>query len=223
MTLNEASFNLLNSLSGGRSTDNEFRSLEQIKFTILYYRALFGRRELAKRNRSYEMEQTLWLVPVEAVEPRELSVPANFTGVYATNELPKLLRMKEGSGLVYVQNGESGINIAQVDQNAVEMMRYSRYTGMKPRAFEMDGRLGFVYHDGTAVTIRGVFEDPRAAHNFNQVQIEGEDFWDDDKHSLPLPMDLYAQITEGVLSKELQLMTTTQSDLLANQVPDAAQ
>ncbi len=46
MTLNEIAYNLLNIVRGGRSNHDEHISLDQIKFNIKHYRAVFIRRDI---------------------------------------------------------------------------------------------------------------------------------------------------------------------------------
>ena len=50
MTLNEIAYNLLNLIRGGRSNHDEHISLDQIKFNIKHYRAVFIRRDFAKNG-----------------------------------------------------------------------------------------------------------------------------------------------------------------------------
>ena len=47
MTLDEIAYNILNLLRGGRSSNDELISIEQIKFNIKHYRAMFIRRDLS--------------------------------------------------------------------------------------------------------------------------------------------------------------------------------
>ena len=50
MTLNEIAYNLLNLIRGGRSGHDEHLSLDQLKFNIKYYRAMFIRRDFARNG-----------------------------------------------------------------------------------------------------------------------------------------------------------------------------
>ena len=50
MTLNEIAYNILNTYRGGRSNHNDHISLDQVKFTIKYYRAMMIRRDMAKHG-----------------------------------------------------------------------------------------------------------------------------------------------------------------------------
>ena len=50
MTLNEIAYNILNTYRGGRSNNNDHISLDQVKFTIKYYRAMFIRRDMSSTS-----------------------------------------------------------------------------------------------------------------------------------------------------------------------------
>ena len=50
MTLNEIAYNILNAYRGGRLNHNEHVSLDQVKFTVKYYRAMFIRRDMSKNG-----------------------------------------------------------------------------------------------------------------------------------------------------------------------------
>jgi len=53
MTLDEIAYNLLNAFRGGRSSQDENISLDQIKFNIRHYRAVFIRRDYARNGEDY--------------------------------------------------------------------------------------------------------------------------------------------------------------------------
>ena len=63
MTLNEIAYNLLNLVRGGLSSQDESISLDQIKFNIKHYRAMFIRRDYARNGFvSRHIEQDLGCV-----------------------------------------------------------------------------------------------------------------------------------------------------------------
>jgi len=222
MTLNQLSYNLLTLLSGGRSTDNDYRTLEQIKFNIFYYRALYAKRQSAKGDRMYELEQTISNIPV--TNTVTFIMPNNATGVYMTTMIvPKTIKLKdlslrETSGITEVITTMG--NIPLIQYRAVGPMIASRLTGNKPKAFEVQGKLGLVNYTNAPVTISGIFEDPRAAYNMDAVINNRADLWDDDKTEFPISSDLYALITQGLMSNEVAMLTMTTSDNTANQTPD---
>jgi hypothetical protein len=71
-SLNQIAYNILNSLRGGRTSSSEHTSLEQIKFTVKYYRAMFIRRDMLRNNnRSRMFEQDLGQVEVGSIDNAE--------------------------------------------------------------------------------------------------------------------------------------------------------
>ena len=60
MTLNEIAYNLLNLVRGGRSNHDEHISLDQIKFNVKHYRAMFIRRDYAKNGFVYWINPFLY-------------------------------------------------------------------------------------------------------------------------------------------------------------------
>ena len=50
MTLDEIAYNILNLLRKGRSSNDEFISIDQLKFNIKHYRAMFIRRDYARNG-----------------------------------------------------------------------------------------------------------------------------------------------------------------------------
>ena len=94
MTLNEIAYNLLNLVRGGRSSHDEHISLDQIKFNIKHYRAMFIRRDY-ERNRliTRHIEQDLGCLKLMKVDAtRCCSLPSTCI-VYRTElPIPKTIR-----------------------------------------------------------------------------------------------------------------------------------
>ena len=91
MTLTEIAYNLLNLVRGGRSNQDEHISLEQIKFNIKHYRAMFIRRDYAKNGfTSRHVEQDLGCITVEPVDANQCCDLITNCVVYRTSApLPK--------------------------------------------------------------------------------------------------------------------------------------
>ena len=69
MTLNEIAYNILNLVRAGRSSNDDAISLEQIKFNILHYRAMFIRRDYARNGKiTRHLEQDLRCLKLEKTE-----------------------------------------------------------------------------------------------------------------------------------------------------------
>ena len=69
MTFNEIAYNILNLVRGGRSSHDEHISLDQIKFNIKHYRAMFIRRDFARNGLiTRHLEQDLGCLELEKVD-----------------------------------------------------------------------------------------------------------------------------------------------------------
>ena len=69
MTLNEIAYNILNLVRGGRSSNNDHISLDQIKFNVQYYRAMYIRRDFTRNGViTRGLEQDLGCLELEKVD-----------------------------------------------------------------------------------------------------------------------------------------------------------
>ena len=68
MTLNEIAHNILNLYRGGRPSQSEYISIDQIKFNIKHYRAMLLRRDYVRNGLiSRHSEQDLGCIELEEV------------------------------------------------------------------------------------------------------------------------------------------------------------
>ena len=68
MTLDEIAYNILHLLRGGRSSNDELISIEQIKFNIKHYRAMFIRRYYVRNGYvSIRLEKVSGCIDLERV------------------------------------------------------------------------------------------------------------------------------------------------------------
>ena len=95
MTLNEIAYNLLNLLRGGRSNHDDHISLDQIKFNIKHYRAMFIRRDQARNGfTSRHIEQDLGCVRVTPTDASKCcNLPSECVVYKLGITLKKLLRI----------------------------------------------------------------------------------------------------------------------------------
>lgn len=245
MILSEAAYNLLNLLRGGRSTNNEYYSLEQIKFNIQYYRALLIRRDANRWNNSrlYDLEQDLGNLPVEMVDPSEGGL-ASFRGhvLRTTKDIPTPIRLPDHSGITFVGSPDRRYAYPLIEFHEARWQKENKYTGKKPKAYLLNRRIHVIgiqlveeidevinetqtFEDipeqafldyAQYVTVRGIFEDPRAAH-----ELATDEEFDDDTTDYPLPLDMMQRITQSLLSGEFKVLTDTTPDHQADQVPDS--
>jgi hypothetical protein len=237
-TLNEIAYNVLNIVRGGRSTNNEHISLEQIKYTILYYRELLVRRDGGSGFQDLrDFEQSIPNLELEETDLAEgsLSNLAVRGLVLKTKKaIPRPLRISGRDGLTSVHSSDFRYVFPVVDPARARWVRFSKFTPTNPRSFY---RNGFVYLTETAllnevrkslagesseitprmgaehpttIEVRGVFADPREAYEV----ATGEE-WDDDSTPFPMSGDIEQRIVQSLLSGEFHIRTNdTDTDML---------
>lgn len=201
-SLNQIAFNVLNILRGGRSSQSEHLSLEQVKFNIKYYRALFIRRDQQRNmNRSRMFEQDLGDVPMETVNEGELLRRT-------TKVIPTPIRLKDREAITFVGCDKYTEPIPIIDAHRVIWNQYNKYTSEEVQAFYRDGYV-YVVNDITVnnINIRGIFEDPEQVFLFNN---EFELY--DSNSPFPISMDMLEGITKGLINGELAFLTQTVND-----------
>ena len=103
MTLDQIAYNILNLLRGGRSNVDEHISLDQIKFNIKHYRAMFIRRDFARNGLvTRHLEQDLGclrLVRVDASKCCHLPVGCPIYRTVA--KIPKTVRFNFSEAITY--------------------------------------------------------------------------------------------------------------------------
>lgn len=239
MTLNEAAYNILNLLVGGRSTNNEYYSIEQIKFNIKYYRALLIRREIDRvgggqisgggQGGSHnsgtslvELTQTL-VVPTEAtvVTPTGLfpDIEVSSNAYISLEALPKYIRAKGRSGIISVGFKTFPIPMIYIGESV--WRQFNKYSSFTTFCFIDDETDKLVVQNWThssdpILKVVGIFEDPEDAYDFN----DPDDDWDDDVNEFPLPLDLYQRIVSSLLSGEFQVLIQTDNDTKQDHLPD---
>ena len=221
MTLDEIAYNLLNLVRGGRSNHDEHISLDQIKFNIKHYRAMFIRRDYAKSGfTSRHIEQDLGCVRLKPVDASKCCNLITDCPVYRTEKkLPKTIRYNFEEAITYVGDITGIGTIPMVNSNTIQWLSYDKYTKGKMKAYMIDHFL-YVYNaDGLeTINVRGVFEDPQDVSDFNECENGG--CYDDSKTDFPISMDTLSLINQGILAGELRLLSGTFSDTENDRMQD---
>lgn len=244
-TLSESAYNILNLLRGGRSTNNEHISIDQIKYIILYYRALVLRRDLAEANsRTQDLEQDLGLMDLVVVDPSEGVLPnlavRGFLMKTARN-IPEPLRLKDRSGITTVLSADFRYAFPVIDYSAARWVKNSKYTSRMIRSFFLNGHVFLTASEFTRelqvslsnttvfvpiteasvtaspfqVRVRGIFEDPREAY----TSATGKE-WDDDVTQFPFPGDLEQRVVQSIMAGEFKQILANDTD--SNPLVDSA-
>ena len=221
MTLNEIAYNLLNLVRGGKSHKDETISLDQIKFNIKHYRAMFIRRDFAKNGfTSRHIEQDLGCLELQKVDPTRCCNLPSSCSVYRTiKRIPKTVRHNFKESITHVGDITGIGTIPIVHSNVIKWLPQDKYTNKNYKAYMLEDYLYIYNADGLKyINVRGVFEDPREVALFKDC--DGTDCYDDDTVDFPIPMDMLQMINNGVLAGELRLLAGTFSDTENDRMQD---
>ena len=219
MTLNEIAYNILNLVRGGRSSNNDHISTSQIKFNVKYYRAMLIRRDFARNGViTRHLEQDLGCLELIKVDASKCCNLPTECAVYRTvRKIPKTVRFNFKDALTYVGDISGTGTIPIVESNTVQWLPYDKYTKNKMKAYMIEDYL-YVYNaDGLKfINVRGIFEDPE---DLSKYDCDGDDCYDDDS-DFPIPMDMLQTITQGIMSGELMMLSSSVNDTTNDTLQD---
>tara|TARA_R110002051_G_scaffold137204_2_gene209631 strand:+ start:1183 stop:1875 length:693 start_codon:yes stop_codon:yes gene_type:complete len=224
MTLNEIAYNLLNLVRGGRSSHDEHISLDQIKFNVKHYRAMFIRRDYSKNGFiSRHIEQDLGCIKLQRVDATKCcALPSECIVSRGEDLIPKTIRFNFEEAITYVGDVTGTGTIPIVNSNTIQFLPYDKYTTKKYKAYMIENYIYIYNAEGLEyINVRGVFEDPESVSKFGNCN--GEQCYDDSVTDFPIPMDMLSLINQGILNGELTLLSGTQSDTTNDRMQDAQQ
>ena len=220
MTLDEIAYNLLNSFRGGRSSQDENISIDQIKFNIKHYRAVFIRRDFARNGLiTRHLEQDLKCVQLEQVDLSKccdilLKCPA----YRSKKKLPRTVRFNFEEAITYVGDISGLGRFQMIKPYEVNYISADKFTGNNTKAYMIEDYLYVLNPKGADyVNVRGVFEDPEEVAKF--IDCGGQPCYSD-ASPFPMPMDMVQAITQGMMNGELRLLAGTFSDTAADRSQD---
>ena len=222
MTLNEIAYNILNLVRGGRSSNNDHISTSQIKFNVKYYRAMLIRRDFARNGMiTRHLEQDLGCLELIKVDASKCCNLPTECAVYRTvKKIPKTVRFNFKDAVTYVGAIDGKANIPIVESHTVQWLPFDKYTKNKMKAYMIEDYL-YVYNaDGLKfINVRGIFEDPE---DLSKYDCDGTDCYDEDS-DFPIPMDMLQTITQGIMSGELMMLSTSVNDTTNDTLQDQGQ
>jgi hypothetical protein len=211
MTLDEIAYNLLNLMRGGRSSNDELISLDQIKFNIKHYRAMFIRRDYARNAYvSTHLEQDIGCVDLIKVDgSRCCNLPSDCPVFRTKRKLPKTVRFNFTDAFTFIGKPNGTGTIPKVDPYEVEFLMHDKYTKGTTKYYLIDDYI-YVYNPNglDAINIRGVFEDPEEVHEWNTCN--GPCY--DPQSDYPIPLDMLSSINTGLLQGELTVLLGSPND-----------
>ena len=223
MTLNEIAQNLLNLVRGGRSHHDEHISMDQIKFNIKHYRAMFIRRDYARNGFvSRHIEQDLGCVDLISVDASKCCQINTTCPVFRTSKkIPKTIRYNFEEAISYVGDVSGTNSIPLINPNTLKFLTYDRYTSENMKAYMLGDYLYIYNAKGVdMINVRGVFENPEDVAVFDSECYENGPCFDPDSSNYPIPMDMLNMINQGILAGELALLAGTMSDTITDRMQD---
>jgi hypothetical protein len=222
MTLDEIAYNLLNAFRGGRSSQDENISLDQIKFNIRHYRAVFIRRDYARNGLiTRHLEQDLRCVQLEKVDMSKCcNITLDCPAYRTVKKIPRTVRFNFEEAITYVGDITGTNRYQMIRPYEVPFIASDKFTKNNPKAYMIEDYLYILNNKGADyVNIRGVFESPEEASTFSDCS--GAPCYTD-ASEFPMPMDMVQAITQGMMSGELRLLAGTLPDITTDRMQDAS-
>ena len=219
MTLNEIAYNILNLARGGRSSNNDHISLDQIKFNVKYYRAMLIRRDFTRNGIiTRHLEQDLGCIELQKVDASKCcNLPVDCAVYRSKVKIPRTVRFSFKDAITHVGDVTGLATIPMVEPHMVEYLPYDKYTKQQKKAYMIEDYLYIYNGDGLKfINVRGVFEDPEEVALFD---CDGSDCYDDDSE-FPIPMDMVQIITQGLMNGELMMLATSVNDTTNDTMQD---
>lgn len=203
MTLNELAFNILNKMRGGRSSNNDYISLDQIKFNINYYRSLILHRDLRRSQNKHLFEQDI----STTLEGDDIF------GLKIVNPLPQLIqldyeypiRVTDSEGNVYPVENYHRFNFAGYSKHTANLTRIYIKNTMLFIQSETD------FANGDTINISAIFENPSDAYVYS-----GIDPIEADNQPYPVSGDLAQRISQSLINGDLEIILQTPNDITAD-------
>ena len=184
MKLKEISYNILNLMRGGRSSNDELISIPQIEFNIMHYRAMLIRRDFARNGiTTRHLEQDLVCLELEPISLNTCCSIYEEPGMASSEckvkktirKIPRTVRFNFEEAITYVGTIDKLTHIQLVPPHMVKFNKYSKYTGKKQKAFMLNDYLYVTNTEGLDfINMRGIFEDPRELATYINCLEQGQ-------------------------------------------------
>jgi hypothetical protein len=218
MTEKEIVYNILNTHSGGRLSDDFIPSYNQVAFMVKYVRAMLIRRDANENwdiNPDYYQDLgCIKLIKVDKAECCEIDLDCDI--LRTEIKLPKPIRLKTKVAII-VNAVDKQTTLDVILPQRSPYIKYSKYTAAIPRVYYLNG---YIYVPNTLeltnLNVRAIIENPEEANSF---LCDGEACYTADSN-YPLPADMVQPLTELILSKEMNYMLKTAPDENNNSQPN---
>jgi len=219
MTRKEIAYNILNTLRGGRSTNNDHISLRQVEFNVDYYRAMLIRRDFQRNGIvTRHFEQDLGCIELTSVNASKCcNLPLDCVVSRTVVKLPRMIRFNQSEAITVQDIG--GLNtIPVIDNVAIQFLPFDRFTKNETKAYMIEDYLYVHNPKGMdTINVRGILEQPMEAAKFD---CDGSDCFDEDS-DYPISADLVPVITDNLLKGSFMMIAQTRSDTENDNIEDS--
>ena len=202
MTLNQIAEDIARDI--GKPYDRT--NLEQLKYDVVTLRAQFLRQDV-KRNRylSPVYEQDLGCIDLESTDIAECcdsTITVDCKVHKTTANVPTPLSVTNGYLFTYAGGIDKQTPYGYIKPEQISYTLASKYIGGKPYYYFINDRVYVFNSTSKYVNLRGVFNDPRDAEEFNLC--DGADCYTDDD-DFPITGDLASRISMTIIQNKLRL------------------
>lgn len=228
ITKNHLVFDILNTIRGGKQSDDENISLRQVGFWVDNTRALLIRRDLEK-NRSInpDIVQTLGCIPVEPIDASECPCVVSGCNILRTvDKIPHTIELHNKNLITRVGPPIVGSTpFSFIPYSRAQYAGNNKYTSKIPKAFLHNEYIYIIGNNPVLDTLEnisldGVFERPE--------ELEGFDSCDStpcytDETPYPISSWMIEPIKEMVFNNNIRLAAQSPTDNRGNAEHDLEQ
>ncbi len=224
-TLNEMVYDVLETVYGGKISDDSTVAEELVQYFYINNRAKLIREDQGKgRSLSNNIVQTLPCVPVIEVNASECCDIQGDCTMYRTEEpLPKFIELYQKDLITKA----SGVDIMSKGWNIIPYHRAiyagaSRWTKDTTKVFLKNSYLYIMNPPAvlSKISVSGVFEDPREAAQF--ANCAGEPCYNDDMQ-FPISAWMIPIIKDMILKNDMRIIAANMQDDRGNEKNDPNQ
>lgn len=216
LSLEALYYDLINEISGGRTTRDFSISSDQVKAWIVTKRAKYIGQSLSKNKKLETTFNQSFCIEMDVVDKSlcGCDVELGCTFLRSTLPLPQMIQINRIGSV-----DSAGKNYQMIPYERVSLETYApKYSLKKPKFYirDFDNYL-YAYVDNTInpesnyltkVGMTGILVDPRAIYPFTCAT--GNCYSDDDQ--FPLTMRLWEIIKQDIINTELRIALTTSED-----------
>ena len=202
MTLNQVAYSIAERMPPSQKTVPEELLLEMLRFTVIYYRALFLRRDYGDNLRfptSALQQLDNGSTELELVDKAESDFIELGCSIFRTKRLiPNPVRLRNFQEFFYVGGVGKTTPYTSTLPGEYVFRSHNKYTGTTPCYYYTNKRLYILGAAPKFITIQYMLADPR--------ELACTDSYDNDSE-FSLPEDLGRDIILGILTGEYKLLS----------------